>query len=879
MFKLAINNLKRHKKSTLFTFIGLVLIATSIFSLIFLLLSYRQYRENAEREEQNWEARYSNLQKSEIDKIKNNENVKEVSIIKDNGTMEYVMEANVATTEKLKLVSYDENAMKNMNLKIKEGRLPQNENEIVISLSGGTQIYFAQKEYTIGDTILFENEHASKEYTIVGTAYSTIYDESYMYNYTTGAITYLNNIEENAVYDVYVLYKNPSKIYETNEQIITQIGEDKEISYNEELLNYMLVGEKNSSFEKQLYIVGGIILTIIILISFIFIYTIYSIFLSNRKKEFGTLRSIGASKKQIRKLIYSETFILNIVTIPISILISSGIVSIILNVWNHSIEKLTGSALAQFIVNNVTQFHFVISIPFIIIGVIFILVITAISVWIPVRNISKISPLEVIRQNHNLKIKKEQKYRHKWVFKVFGEEGYIAYQYISKNKGKTISIGLAIMLSVMVFIIVSNYLMNVYAQTPNDNREYNYLTYADNLESYQDLITDLKERNFVENNYTKEILGETLSLKLEDGDIHAELMNFMNSNVVPYAFYNMYDEQLPKLDCNIFTIVEDNEYENLLKELGLSNLKDDECILLNHINLPQVGDFHLTNFKDGDEIHLFNAQYSQEERENAPDLFGNEDNHFEYQYEALQDITLKAIKVVDSLGKFANYSDFNSLYNKPVQILVNRNTLNTIKRELEKQYKEYDIQTALTVDTQYEMYIESSNPYELEEYLTQNNNGISVGVNYQEEIDSTNNNRLIVGLVLYSFIIFIAIACILNIFCIIYFSIQSRIQEFAILKSLGMSKKQMNKMLNIECLMYSVISLIIGLILGVSIHKIIYDVQYNLSNHFMYEFSVSLTSIGVCVLFVMLVVFISMKIAKRKIPYENLTEIIKREGI
>ena len=259
MFKLAINNLKRHKKSTLFTFIGLVLIAASIFSLIFLLLSYRQYRENAEREEQNWEARYSNLQKSEIEKIKNNENVKEVSIIKDSGTMEYVMEANVATTEKLKLVSYDENAMKNMNLKIKEGHLPQNENEIVISLGGGTQIYFAQKEYAIGDTILFENEHVSKEYTIVGTAYSTIYDESYMYNYTTGAITYLNNMEENAIYDVYVLYKNPSKIYETNEQIITQIGEDKEISYNEELLNYMLVGEKNSSFEKQLLCIQMII--------------------------------------------------------------------------------------------------------------------------------------------------------------------------------------------------------------------------------------------------------------------------------------------------------------------------------------------------------------------------------------------------------------------------------------------------------------------------------------------------------------------------------------------------------------------------------------------------------------------------------------------
>ena len=115
-------NIKRHKKSTVLTSIGFIVIATSIFLLIFLLLSYQRYRENAQREEQNWEAKYSYLPKEEINTIQHNENVKEISITKENGTMEYITQANITIIEELKVVSYDPNAMKNMKLKVKEGR-------------------------------------------------------------------------------------------------------------------------------------------------------------------------------------------------------------------------------------------------------------------------------------------------------------------------------------------------------------------------------------------------------------------------------------------------------------------------------------------------------------------------------------------------------------------------------------------------------------------------------------------------------------------------------------------------------------------------------------------------------------------------------------
>ena len=206
------------------------------------------------------------------------------------------------------------------------------------------------------------------------------------------------------------------------------------------------------------------------------------------------------------------------------------------------------------------------------------------------------------------------------------------------------------------------------------------------------------------------------------------------------------------------------------------------------------------------------------------------------------------------------------------------NTLNNIKKVLEKQYQEYDKEGNLTVNTNFEVYIDSNNPYLLDEYLKSSNDGINAGINYQQEIDSTNYNRFIMGVVLYSFIVLIAIACILNIFCIVYFNIQFRTKDFAILKSLGMDKKQINKMLDIECWMYSIVALFIGILLGIVIHKIIYDIQYTLNNHFMYEFDVSITSLLICIIFVIAVVFICKNRAKRKIRYIDLTEIIKREG-
>ena len=89
---------------------------------------------------------------------------------------------------------------------------------------------------------------------------------------------------------------------------------------------------------------------------------------------------------------------------------------------------------------------------------------------------------------------------------------------------------------------------------------------------------------------------------------------------------------------------------------------------------------------------------------------------------------------------------------------------------------------------------------------------------------------------LYSFLILIGICVFLNIFNVIFSNINLRKKEFESLKSLGMTKKQLNKMLRFEGWYYSIISLVIGLSLGILIFVIIYKIEYEISNHYLYDY-------------------------------------------
>ena len=82
---------------------------------------------------------------------------------------------------------------------------------------------------------------------------------------------------------------------------------------------------------------------------------------------------------------------------------------------------------------------------------------------------------------------------------------------------------------------------------------------------------------------------------------------------------------------------------------------------------------------------------------------------------------------------------------------------------------------------------------------------------YEENVRQFNAIMLIVGIFVYGFIGVISLIGLTNIFNTISTNMQLRSKEFASLKSIGMTKKEFNRMIRLESLMYGIKSLIIGI--------------------------------------------------------------------
>ena len=155
-------------------------------------------------------------------------------------------------------------------------------------------------------------------------------------------------------------------------------------------------------FTKMLYTVSGILITVIAIGSILVIYNSFAISVSERKKQFGMLSSVGATKKQIKKAVIYEGAILGIIGIPLGIISGVGGMGVTLKIVNNLLQPLFNDNLLNW------ELKLVISWEAIIIAIFLITITIYLSVIIPARRASKISPIEAIRQNDDIKIKSKK---------------------------------------------------------------------------------------------------------------------------------------------------------------------------------------------------------------------------------------------------------------------------------------------------------------------------------------------------------------------------------------------------------------------------------------------------------------------------------------
>ena len=134
---------------------------------------------------------------------------------------------------------------------------------------------------------------------------------------------------------------------------------------------------------------------IIMIASISLIYNAFSISISERTKQFGLLKSIGATKKQIRKSVLFEAFFLCIIGIPLGV--GCGLLGI--GITLHFVGKLMADTGIITTGSETIQLELVISWWAILIAVAIAIITVIISAMLPARRAVKIPAIEALRES------------------------------------------------------------------------------------------------------------------------------------------------------------------------------------------------------------------------------------------------------------------------------------------------------------------------------------------------------------------------------------------------------------------------------------------------------------------------------------------------
>ena len=846
--KFTIQNLKLNKKRTIVTIIGIILSTALICAVAGVFSSFQQtFIKHAIMADGDYHTTFLNVPKDEQKYITENRKVESYFVTQGVG---YAKLENSQNDYKpyLYLMEFDKTALNNYGLQLVEGRMPENNNEIIISeyieKNGGVK-------YKVGDKITLDiskrisegyelnqnnpynnpkdseedeymEEHLekmyTKEFTIVGVIErpNMEIEDYYAPGYTI--ITVLDEIGDNI--NISVKYDNIRNTYKNAEEIV----KGKDISYhnNSELLRWSGVAREEDTLEV-LYGMVGIVIVIIIVSSVFVIRNSFAISITEKMKQYGMLASIGATKKQIKKNVLFEGFILGLIGIPIGILCGMLATYILL--------KITTLLLGEQLLNGL-KLIFSMPIEAIIISILLGGITIFLSSITSARRAAKISPIEAIRSNEDIKIKSKKLKTPKIIKKVFGIGGEIAYKNLKRNKKKYRTTVISLVVSITIFISLTTFMQYTFGMSNLYYKEMNYNAFIGIY--YDKNIDEIFENNKKTYEQYIQILGK---------------YNIKEYGIIRYVNVDSDIDKYITEDYEQYAGTEDEKYKIDIKSMGEYAYKEfieqiggkyedygNKIIYCNNSYLKRNQGKDMFNFKEGDKIKITTSNGITKELEIAK--ITEEKSEYLPQYSNFGDFIISD-KMLDEMGGYYT----GGMY-------INAENPDQVYEELQKNYDELE-----------EKY------YDLEI------------INYKENAEENNRLVLLISIFLYGFITVITLIGVTNIFNTITTNMSLRSKEFAMLKSIGMTKKEFNKMIRLESIFYGLKSLIIGILLGTGISFAIYKIVISSEATEGIKFIFPTTPIIISIVFIMVIVGIIMKYSLNKINKQNIIETIRKDNI
>lgn len=842
---LTIKNLKLNKKRTIVTIIGIILSTALMVGIGLLFSSFQDYmiRETISYNGK-YEAEYGDVSLDKLNSIDKKDfsyfYQKAIGFSKFDSANEYKPYIYIS--------SVDKEYFKELHLI--SGRFAENDSELVISNHINTN---GGASYKIGDIItlkygerviegvntLANNEYYEEEtlnivgektYTIVGIVERSNFEDYSASGYSTFT---LDMNDKDGTVNVFVMFNNKKKIIKQSEDLAKKLGYNNAISYNSTLL--ALYGESTyGNIMKSMITMIVIMLSLVSIGCIVVIYNSFAISVMERKKEFGLLSSIGATKKQLSYTVFFEALIEGIIGIILGICgayIGIGTVILIIN-------NLIGDIL-------VLKLNLVTNIVFIIIPVIFMILVIFISALVPSRRAAKVSPIEAIRQNDDIKINKKKIKTGKLVNKLFGIEGEIALKNIKRNKKKYRVTIVSLFISIVLFISFSSYMnytidtaSSVMGEVPYD---YQISYFGDDNDI--DALDKISE--IIKSNDVKEYVSYSASnLSIIGNYTYSdEYLDFYKSAYGDDGIKALTNLKYQYISIYILDDISYNKYKELI------GLDKDSVILLNKFKGVSYGNNKRVNYdipviNNGDiNIKICNFDDNDEDVDTTKYCNKKIDNIF---------ITNKSFDLIE---EFSYMSDFKLIVNK----------------------KLYDnISDSGTHYTQYNIISDNTDNIdkltkELDKYDNVNY------TNVKESMKQANNMILVVKILMYGFIGLITLIGVTSVFNTISTSMALRKREFAVLRSIGLTRKGFNKILFFESLFFGLKSLIYAIPVSLGVTIIIHYALADMMS--INSIVIPWKAIIISIVSVFVIVLLTMMYSTSKIKKHNIIEQIREENI
>lgn len=842
LWKLTLRNLKENRKRTLVTIVGILLSSALITAVANMAESFRASMIQYEKiYSGDYHYAFYHVQDENLKYFENNRSIERYGFLQEAG---YARLSESQNEEKpyLYLYAMDENAMKGASVRILEGRLPQNENEIIVAshlqTNGGVDIQIGDiltldigyREDNEGRVLgqwkayLYEGEsfHAVEQRvcTVVGIMEkpSSEMESRLSPGYT--AVTYLEETDNKKTTDVYVTYTDSA--LKSREQITEGLsGVADYVEENIWLLKWELLLFSSNSMQ-MLYSLAFIAIVIIMASSIFCIRNSFSISLTEKMRLQGMLSSIGATKRQRKKLVYQEALLLGLVGIPLGVFCGTVATAVLV--------KFTGRLLLAALK---IELIYAVSLPAMILGAILAAVTIYLSAGQSARKAAKVSPMTAIRAGSEIKNSKKIS-APVYIKKLFGIGGMIAYKNLKRARRKYRTTVISIVVSVAVFIGMTAFLNMAFKAST-----FYYQDYA-----YQIRITMYGDAS--EKGNLCEKADEIVKFPgVEQAEVKRNMNLIVPKDSLLYSeeglqrYTAVEEEEDAKVQFQVVSIGEEG-YREYCRKLGIAvEEAEDKAILL--------AQYRLSPESENNGKYAYGSMFDYKK--------GDVITGIVFLEEGEGTLALEIAAVADT-GTMSVSSG-----GRPV-LIVSDKWMN---------------QHGVGIYNYIEVFLTCEDADALESMIRADMEVMEYSINNMDQRYREDKAlHLLIAIFLYGFIIVISLIGITNIFNTITTNMELKSREFAMLKAIGMTSREFKRMIVLESIFYGSKSLFIGIPIGIALS---FGFHSAFARGVLLKYTLPWEGILIAIFAVFLLIFCVMRYSMAKINRKNIIDTIQNENI